>query len=213
MATKRLDPKNADPNISRPNTDPEAANLTIPRRELLTGSALVLLAGCCKPAATGGGASWQLRTQFMADFTSRFIGDPTTIKAPGTLDLWPDPARKWPQPGQTKTEYVADYLTFANVLLTVGHVQVQPSPPFTNPASLGYQIVEFLNNNNWPTATPVFPPPVPPPAPPPLVPYQNDLTTVHLLEIAVILDRLLQAMNSFNRSGGGGGGPGGWPPH
>ena len=95
--------------------------------------------------------------------------------------------------------------------MTVGYVKA--SLPTFPSGSLGDDIVQFLTLKNWPTATPVFPPPPPPPAPLPLPPYQSQLPTVHLLEIAVILDRLLQAMNSFNPGGGPGGGPGGWPPH
>ena len=73
--------------------------MTIPRRDLLTGAALVLLgsASGCGPGqpASSGGASWLLRTQFMEDFTKKFIGPPEKIKPPGTLDLWPDPPRHY----------------------------------------------------------------------------------------------------------------------
>jgi hypothetical protein len=98
-----------------------------------------------------------------------------------------------------------------NVLMTVGYVKA-PAPTFPS-GSLGDAIVQFLTLKNWPAAAPDFPPPPPPPAPPPLGPYQNELPTIHLLEIAVILDRLLQAMNSFNAEQGPGGPPGSWPPH
>jgi hypothetical protein len=196
--------------------------MTIPRRDLLSGTALVLLgsASGCGPGqpASPGGAGWQLRTQFVADFTKQFIGPPDKIKPPGTLDLWPDPpkstdppTRIWPKPNQTRPEIVADYALFANVLMTVGYVKA--SLPTFPGGSLGDDIVKFLTLQNWPTATPVFPPPPPPAAPPPLGPYQNELPTVHLLEITVILDRLLQAMNSFNPGGGPGGGGSSWPPH
>jgi hypothetical protein len=153
----------------------------------------------------------------MDDFTKKFIGDPTKIKPAGTPDNWPDPeistdpsTRVWPRSGQLRPDIVAEYGIFASVLMTVGYVKA--SPAVSNP-SLGYDIVQFLTMQNWPTAPPVFPAPPPPPAPPPLGPYQNQLPTVHLLEIAVILDRLLQAMNSFNPEQGPGGPPGSWPPH
>jgi hypothetical protein len=154
----------------------------------------------------------------MEDFTKKFIGDPAKIKPPGTPDTWPDPknssdppTRLWPRPQQTRADIVTEYGMFANVLMTVGYVKAS-LPTFAS-GSLGDDIVQFLKLQNWPTATPVFPPPPPPPPPPPLGPYQNELPTVHLLEISVILDRLLQAMNSFNPEKGPGGGPGSWPPH
>jgi hypothetical protein len=208
--------------VTAPRAELRTTRTIIPRRDLLTGAALVLVgsgSGCGKNQPTSsGGACWQLRTQFMADFTNKFIGDWTKIKPQGTADNWPDPdnvtdppTRVWPKKTQTQPEIVNDYITFANVLMTVGYVMA-PLPTFPS-GSLGDDIVQFLKLKSWPAATPVFPPPPPPPAPPPLGPYQNSLPTVHLLEIAVILDRLLQAMNSFNPVAGAGGGPGSWPPH
>jgi hypothetical protein len=65
--------------------------------------------------------------------------------------------------------------------------------------------VQFVQAQNWPN--------VPPPPG-----YEKLQGTVSLVEIAVILDRLLQAMNSFAvaKQGGmnpPGGGGSGWPPH
>jgi len=179
--------------------------MIIPRRELLTGAALVL-AGSLSGCATANPQAF--RTQFMADFTKKFIGDPTKIKPPGSPDPWPDPAssgdppRVWPKQGQTQQQISEDYATFVTVLMTAGYVMA-PLPTFP-PGSLGEQITSFLQTQNWPAAAPVFP--VPPP-------YPEPLPTVHLLEIAVILDRLLQAINSFNSGQGAGGGGSNWPPH
>jgi hypothetical protein len=207
MDTKKLDPRRADPNVSAPRAEPGAANRTIPRRDLLTGTALVLVgsvSGCGKcPAPAPAPGAKLLRTQFMADFTAAFIGDPTKIKdpapCPGSLDPWPDPARLWPAPGQNRVAIVTDYATFVNVLMTVGYVLAPP--PAAPSGSLGDKIAQFLQAQNWPTGT-TFPPEC-----------NNELPTVHLAEIAVILDRLLQAMNSFNPGDKPGGGGGGWPPH
>lgn len=91
MATKRVDPIIRA--VSAAPAELGAAKLTIPRRELLTGTALVLVAsasGCVKgappavaPAITNAAKMKLLRTQFVADFTAAFIGDPTKIKDPG----------------------------------------------------------------------------------------------------------------------------------
>jgi hypothetical protein len=180
--------------VSAPRAEPAAANMIIPRRDLLTGAALVLVgsASGCTPCPQ------PLRTPFMAAFTAAFIGDPNTIKPFGQSDPWPDPNRIWPKPRETREQIVADFETFVNVLLTAGYL-MQP-PPTTAPGLQG-QIAQFLVAQNWPAVTTVPPQ------------YQGELPTVHLVEISVILDRLLQAMNSFNPGGGAGGGGSSWPPH
>jgi hypothetical protein len=171
--------------------------MTIPRRELLTGTALVLVGSA---SGCGKGKQELLRTQFMADFTAAFIGDPTKIKdpgPPGQLDPWPDPNRLWPVSGQTRNDIATDYATFVSVLMTVGYVG--GIPPAAPSGSLGDRIGKFLIAQNWPGGTK---------APPG---YEGERPTVHQVEIAVILDRLLQAINSFGEGAGGGGSN--WPPH
>jgi hypothetical protein len=214
MATKKRDSiqEGRSQNVSAPRAEPEAANTTILRRDLLAGTALVLMgvSGCGGGKQNcGTGNSTALRTKFMNDFTAKFIGDPTKIKDPApppATDPWPDPAkttpptpstRVWPRTGENRADIVADYATFVNVLLTVAYVV---GPPPTFPAgSLGEQIVQFLNSYHWPTSTGV-------PSE-----YQGELPTVYLVEIAVIQDRLLQAINSFGSGEGGAGSN--WPPH
>jgi hypothetical protein len=154
----------------------------------------------------------KLRTQFMWNFTAKFIGDPAKIKDPAPppqTDPWPDPepknppspsTRVWPVSGQKMPGILADYATFVNVLMTVGNHGALPPPA---PGSLAAQILQFLNQDpKWPDNTEVPPK------------YALEKPTVHLVEIAVILDRLLQAINSFDVTGdGAGGGGSGWPPH
>jgi hypothetical protein len=201
-------------NVSAPRAEPGAPNKTILRRDLLAGTALVLLgaSGCGNSKQNCGSANPNsLRTDFMRDFTKKFIGDPAKIKDPApppATDPWPDPdptipptptTRVWPRPGENRTQIVDEYATFLNVLLTVGYVG---APPPTFPSgSLGDEIGKFLIAQNWPAATPTVPPE-----------YMNELPTVHMVEIAVIQDRLLQAINSFKGQGAGGGGSN-WPPH
>jgi hypothetical protein len=175
--------------------------MTILRRDLLAGSALVLLgaSGCGNVKQNSGNANPnRLRTDFMADFTAKFIGDPTTIMDPApppATDPWPEPTRKWPKHGQSWNDAFTDYATFVNVLVAVF---VGASPPS---GLLADQIGTFLTDQKWPAGTP-FPPE-----------YKGEPLTVHLVEIAVIQDRLLQAINSFDFGHGMGAGPSNWPPH
>jgi len=202
-------------NVSAPRAEPEAANISILRRDLLAGTALVLFgaSGCGNGTQNSGNANPKaLRTNFMKDFTAAFIGDPKKIKDPApppAKDPWPDPeetnppsppTRLWPKCGQKMNDIVADYATFVNVLMTVGYVGAPP-PNFPS-GSLGDRIVQFLTTYPWPTGTGV-------PSE-----YQGELPTVSLAEIAVIQDRLLQAINSFKVTcPGAGGGGSNWPPH
>jgi len=240
------------PDVFAPRAEPGAANKTIPRRDLLTGAALVLVgsASGCHPqppaaaatnetsaasanaasaasanaagAATAAGASacggTQLfRTQFMQDFTAQFIGDPSKIKAPGQTDTWPDPdppstakTRLWPLAPQGPGEVAADYATFVNVLLKRAYVG-GPDPTYPS-GSLDARILQFLQNHNWPSATPQ-PPTSGAPIPPDYLTKFRPMIT--LVEISVILDRLLQAISTYspNPQGGAGGGGTPWPPH
>src|SRR5262249_33745070 len=124
----------------------------------------------------------KLRTQFMQDFTEQFIGNPDTIKEPGYPDPWPDPRRRWPTEGQGTREIATDFTTFVNMLLRVGYAE----PAAAQNGALADQLERFLREKEWPSAEPVI-----------LTPeYQyEDRGTVTLVEIAVILDRLLQAIN------------------
>lgn len=205
MATKNPIQEEPTQNISAPRVEPAAANLIIPRRDLLTGAALLLVgsaSGCANSGKTSGGGSCpppSLRTKFMNDFTAKFIGNPANILPPDQPDNWPDQnpgssvsgSRIWPTPpdrSQAPADIVTDFETFVHLLMTVGFVQQLPVPPPTTP--LGTNIMSFLKAEGWPSAPPVW--------------VQGDPTpdlfgpyTRPLLEISVILDRLLQAINSY----------------
>jgi hypothetical protein len=142
-----------------------------------------------KRRAGAGGKSKPtlLRTQFMADFTKKFIKQGRTYV--------------WPARGSKRADVVAEFQAFVKVLVTVGYGL--PAP--INNGPLGDQVAQFLG---------ATPPPTWPNNPAGLSPrFQKRLPTVALVDIAVILDRLLEAINRFDLSGGPGGIPGGWPPH
>jgi hypothetical protein len=126
-----------------------------------------------------------VRTQFMADFTAEFIGS--------------NAVPPWPAADQTNASVVADFQTFISILIAA---EVSHTPPPTGPiGSLAARVGNFLIAQNWPVA-----------APEPKTPksWQKIQPTVHLIEISVIADRLLKAINSSPGRGGAGSG---WPPH
>ena len=123
-----------------------------------------------------------LITPFMDAFTAQFLRNPATKDL-----LWP-PANQ------------ADSVTFqiiGDVAAVLGNARTGVQPVSGGTTSFHDQVVDFVNTQNWPhTAIPKY--------------YKKMPATVHLVEIAVILDRMLEAVNEG--SGGGGGGSS-WPPH
>jgi hypothetical protein len=135
-------------------------------------------------------------------FTKTLIGDPASMPAPGDVSAWPEGSRIWPKnPGMPKDQIRDEYAIFVYQLMTFGFFNGPPSlnpQPTTEP---GKSIWQFLTNQGWPNSSPVVP--------------GHSKTTVALVEIAVILDRLLQALNTYEAAGSSstGGGPSVWPPH
>jgi hypothetical protein len=173
MATKNPIQEEPIQDVSAPRAEPRAAHMIIARRDLLTGSMLVLVGSAIGGACNAQPRPSPVHTTFMDDFTTKFIGDPAK------LDSWPDPSRKWPRQGQSKADVAKEYATFVNVLMTVGFVQPHPIP--TPHTSLGVSILHYLQSYPWPSQSGASWPPY----------------DVYLVEIAVILDRLLQSINSF----------------
>ena len=208
MATKNPIEEQPIRNVSAPRAEPGAGNVIIPRRDLLTGAALVLVgsaSGCARTAQNGGGVSSKKgHTDFVHDFTRDFIGKPENIQSPGQPDHWPDATttatgtvlpgtRQWPNAGQCPDQITDDFQTFVKVLMTAGYVG--GSAPATA-TGLELKIWQYLQpdptktgwkKDGWPAGSPE-------PTPSPSSPYYD----VHLVEICVILDRLLQAINSFD---------------
>jgi hypothetical protein len=123
-----------------------------------------------------------VRTKFMADFTAEFIGQ--------------NASTPWPGADATNASVVADFATFMSILIAA---EVSHTPPPTVPVgSLAARVGNFLIAQNWPIA-----------APKPKT-WDKIQQTVHLIEISVIADRLLKAINSSPLRGGN---PSGWPPH
>lgn len=125
----------------------------------------------------------KLRTPFMAAFTDRFIRDSESGEQKFVL----------PNQGEIKV-----YENFALVLATLGEQNSFSKPVSGGTSSLRDQVIDFLNAEQWPdhTAVPKK--------------YKGAERMVHLIEMAVIADRLLEAMNE---GFGGSGGPTSWPPH
>jgi hypothetical protein len=123
-----------------------------------------------------------LRTDFMAEFTAAFIGS--------------DAIPPWPARGQAKASILDDFQTFTCVLTSTLFAL---KPPTAGNLELSVRIVNFLKEKKWPASTPIP------------ERWQHIKHTVRLVEIAVITDRLLKAINSGS-SDAQGPAPG-WPPH
>lgn len=130
----------------------------------------------------------KVRTAFMAAFMTEFIRNSKT-------KMW-----KWPVANETLENIVADFETFIDVLLRSA-VLIQPVPP-DNSGSLKDRLAKFLKAQEWPVSSAIPPK------------WREMQPTVRVIEIAVIQDRLLEAINIHRRPPGSAGGPGpGWPPH
>jgi hypothetical protein len=135
-----------------------------------------------KKSAKRKAAPIKVRTQFMADFTAQFIGQKAVPP--------------WPATGQSNASIAADFETFMSILISAA---VTLTPPPTVPiGSLAARIGSFLIAHKWPVST--------------TIPkrWREIQPTVRLIEISVIADRLLEAINvALYRAGQGSG----WPPH
>lgn len=129
-------------------------------------------------------APTQVRTDFMSAFTSEFIRDPKTHK-------W-----KWPATNQSPESIVEDFETYIDVLMRADLVL-----PSSGNSALRTRLAEFLNKEHWPVTSSIP------------KEWKDMQPTVRLIEISVIVDRLLEAVNGFTSPTKSGGGPSGWPPH
>jgi hypothetical protein len=138
-----------------------------------------------RKVAKKGTASGVVQTQFMTDFVSTLLG---------TTNNW-----IWPTPGESQTDMIADFGTFTNMLLTAALTLT--TPVSGNTQSLSDRIAAFLTAQKWPVTTPI-------PAR-----WQSMQPTVRLIEISVIIDHVLEALNFYTNPGSRGGSGSGWPPH
>ncbi len=122
----------------------------------------------------------KLRTTFMSAFKTEFLSK----------------ANPWPAPAQPSASVIADFGMFMDVLLKADLLLQAPVPD--NSGSLRDRLAKFLIAQNWPMSAPIP------------NPWQGIVPTVRLIEVSVIADHLLEAIN--DRPGSGGGGPQ-WPPH
>ncbi len=132
----------------------------------------------------------KLTTPFMGAFTRQFIGGLTKKK------------QKFFVQGTSEVEVFQNVATVMTVLAEQSTILGKPVSGGSS--SLRDQVIDFLNAQGWPDHT--------------AVPKEfkgkdgepGEERMVHLIEMAVIADRLLHAINlGF----GGSGGPTSWPPH
>jgi hypothetical protein len=121
-------------------------------------------------------------TEFMQDFSAEFIRD-------GNSELL------WPPAGHSDRAVFSD---ISEVLTVLGEARKGVRPPSGGTDSLRDRVIDFITLHHWPEE---------PAIPPNTLP---DVTTTRLLEIAVIIDRMLAAVNE---GVGGGGSTREWPPH
>jgi hypothetical protein len=138
-----------------------------------------------KKAARHTAAATRVRTKFMSAFLSEFV------KAPG--------GSPWPDPDQTEQSIVQDFGTFMDMLMTSGYLLQPPVPD--NSGSLGDRIAKFLIAQQWPAGASVP------------KQFQQYNPSLRLIEVSVIADGLLKAINHWRPAGKTGGGGSIWPPH
>ncbi len=134
-----------------------------------------------KKSAKSTVAAGKVRTKFMSAFIREFVGSK---------------ANPWPAKGQTNASISADFETFMDVLISAAVTLT--SPTSGGSASLADRVASFLVAKNWPVSAPIP------------KQWQSIQPTVRLIEVSVIADGLLKAIN---KGTGRGGGPSSWPPH
>jgi hypothetical protein len=126
-----------------------------------------------------------VRTQFISDFVVEFL-----CSSPRSRDF------KWPSPELPAAAVLAEFQMFLDVLMTAGYLHRDPEADGTN--ALRDRLVKFIKDEDWPRSTPI---------PRKWAKIQQ---TVRLIEIAVITDWLLEAINSHPTVDAA---AAGWPPH
>ena len=104
----------------------------------------------------------------------------------------------WPNRSQNGTSVVADFEAIVDVLMNVGFLQQPPAPDGSG--SVRDKVSKLIQDQNWPASSVSSS-------------TTYDDLTVHLVEIAVIIDNLLRAINGGFAERGAGGGGSTWPPH
>jgi hypothetical protein len=138
-----------------------------------------------KASKTKRKAPAKVRTKFMSAFTKEFIHDSAT-------NTW-----KWPAQKQSDDSVLADFKTFIDVLMHSGFLELPVHPGSSN--SLRNRLARFLRDAPWPGKQSSVP-----------KKWRKEQATVHLIEISVIVDRLLHAINQPRDALGT---PSIWPPH
>ena len=122
----------------------------------------------------------------MAAFHKQFIFDRSKPEKDRIL---------WPPKVISDAQALQD---FSDTMAVLGARMARETPVAKGDGSFRDRVIQFLAQPKWPDESPVPPE------------YAKKERMVHLIEIAVISDRMLQA---FNKGRGGGGGGSSWPPH
>jgi hypothetical protein len=125
-------------------------------------------------------ATKKVSTTFMTAFKAEFLSK----------------ANPWPAPAQPTASVIADFGMFMDVLLKADLLLQAPVPD--NSGSLLDRLAKFLIAQKWPASSPIP------------KKWKGIAPTVRLIEVSVIADHLLEAINDWPGSGGGGTL---WPPH
>jgi hypothetical protein len=127
-------------------------------------------------------ASGNVRTGFMSDFVAEFIRSPRAKEF------------KWPSRELPAPAVLAEFQMIMDVLMRAGYLNGDLVADGTN--ALRDRLVNFLQAQDWPRSTPIP------------RKWEKIKPTVRLIEVAVIADGLLEAINFHPTVAGSG-----WPPH
>jgi hypothetical protein len=126
-----------------------------------------------------------VRTKFLTDFVAEFLRS-----SPRSRQF------KWPSPELPAAAVLAEFQMFLDVLMTAAYLHRDPEADGTS--ELRDRLVKFLQDEDWPRSTPIP------------RKWAKIQPTVRLIEISVVTDCLLEAINSHPTVGGA---AAGWPPH
>jgi hypothetical protein len=124
-------------------------------------------------------------------FVSAFVAELIEDTEPGTF--------KWPAPKDSRATIQKDFATVLDLLLEA--VFKLKTPDAASGSSLRDRVATFAAAQDWPI-TPAIPPQ-----------WEDIRRTARFIEISLIADHLLEAINAHRAEGESGGSSSEWPPH